>query len=133
MSTKVPEGYRYTKEHEWVQLDEDNIATVGITSFAQQQLGDITYVQLPKENDLVRKDESFGVVESVKAVSELYAPITGRVVEVNVPLADNPELINEDPYHDGWMIKVEVQDQHRSQIDDLMNDKEYATYTEDGA
>lgn len=130
---KIPEGFRFTKEHEWVSLDEDNIATVGITNFAQEQLGDITYIQLPKEGDNIGKDETFGVVESVKAVSDLYAPITGRVVEVNLPLLQSPELVNEDPYHDGWLIKVEVKDEHRSQVDVLMTDKEYSSYIEENS
>src|SRR5580658_4348031 len=101
----VPKGYQFTKEHEWVHYDE-HIATIGISDFAQESLGDITYVQLPKEGEDIRKDDPFGVVESVKAVSDLYSPVTGRVMEVNVPLLEAPELVNEDPYTDGWMIKV---------------------------
>ena len=125
----VTEEMYYTKEHEWVQIDSDHIATVGITDFAQASLGDITYVQLPKEGDNVKKDDPFGVVESVKAVSDLYCPVTGRVVEVNQPLLNAPELLNEDPYSDGWMIKIEVKD--HSDLEDLMNEKEYKAYIED--
>ena len=124
----VPKDLHYTTEHEWVSLDE-NIATIGITDFAQQSLGDVTYVQLPKENQSVKKDDPFGVVESVKAVSDLYAPVTGRVVEVNQPLLNAPELINEDPYNDGWMIKVELKDD--SDVEDLMDDKQYKEYIEE--
>ena len=113
----IPEGYLFTKEHEWVQVD-DSIATLGITDFAQESLGDITFIQLPKEGEEIKKDDPFGVVESVKAVSDLYAPVTGRVVEVNLPLLDAPELVNEDPYTEGWMIKVEMTDE--SDLDDLM-------------
>lgn len=120
---------RYTKEHEWVVLDRDNIATIGITDFAQTSLGDITYVQLPKEGERVKKDDPFGVVESVKAVSDLYSPVTGRVVEVNEPILKAPELVNEDPYNDGWMIKVEVKDD--TEVDYLMTENEYKEYVEE--
>ena len=125
----IPESYLFTKEHEWVHY-EDNVATVGITDFAQESLGDITYVQLPKEGDTIKKDDPFGVVESVKAVSDLYSPITGRVVEVNQPLLSAPELINEDAYTDGWMIKVEVKEQ---ELQDLMSPAEYKAYIEENA
>ena len=128
---QVPEGLHFTKEHEWVQIDRDNIATVGITDFAQQSLGDVTYIQLPKEGEEVKKDDPFGVVESVKAVSDLYSPVTGRVVELNVPLQNAPELVNEDPYNDGWLIKVEVKD--ATEIDDLMSSEEYLEYIEENA
>jgi glycine cleavage system H protein len=118
----VPEGLLFTSEHEWVHF-EDSIATVGITDFAQESLGDITYVQLPKEGEEIKKDDPFGVVESVKAVSDLYAPVTGRVIEVNQPLLGAPELLN-----DGWMIKVEVKDLDRS---GLMSAEEYKAYIEE--
>lgn len=125
----IPDGLRYTKEHEWVSIDSDGIATIGITDFAQSSLGDITFVQLPEEGEQVRKDDSFGVVESVKAVSDLYSPVTGRVVEVNQPLLNAPELLNDDPYSEGWMIKVEVTDSEEA--DDLMDAKEYKEYVEE--
>lgn len=125
---KVPEGLYFTSEHEWVLL-EDNIATVGISDFAQSSLGDITYVQLPQPGTQVKKDDTFGVVESVKAVSDLYAPVSGRVVEVNEPLLSAPELINEDSYGDGWMIKVEVSD--TEEVEDLMSSDQYQEYIED--
>ena len=123
----VPNGLNYTKEHEWV-LIEDNIATIGITDFAQESLGDVTYIQLPKEGETITKNDPFGVVESVKAVSDLYSPVTGRVVEVNQPLLEAPELVNQDPYTDGWMVKVEVKD---FDTDDLMEAKSYKEYIED--
>jgi len=126
----VPKGYLFTKEHEWVQLD-DHIATIGITDFAQEALGDITFAQLPKEGQGILKDDPFGVVESVKAVSDLYAPVSGRVVEVNEPLLKAPELINEDPYNDGWMIKVELKD--LSEIDELLTPEQYTEYVEEKA
>lgn len=125
----VPKDLSFTKEHEWVQIDNDSIATIGITDFAQESLGDITFVQVPKEGEEIRKDDPFGVVESVKAVNDLYAPVTGRVVEVNQPLLSAPELINEDPYNDGWLIKVEVKD--ASELDDLMSADEYKGYVEE--
>jgi glycine cleavage system H protein len=127
----VPDGMLFTKEHEWVHFD-DNIATVGITDFAQESLGDITYVQLPKEGEEIRKDDPFGVVESVKAVSDLYAPVSGRVIEVNQPLLNAPELINEDAYADGWMIKIEVKDPAVEQ-EELMSTAEYKEYIEEKA
>ena len=126
----VEKGLKYTKEHEWVLLEE-NIATVGITDFAQESLGDITYVQLPKEGEEIKKDDAFGVVESVKAVSDLYVPVSGRVVEINQPLLSAPELVNEDPYHDGWMIKIEIKDE--SDVEELMSAEEYTEYIEENS
>lgn len=124
--SNVPKDYLFTKEHEWVDID-DNIATVGITAFAQESLGDITFVQLPAEGTQVRKDDPFGVVESVKAVSDLYAPVTGRVVEVNQPLLSAPELVNEDPYHDGWMVKIEMKNADE-EVDELLSPADYESY-----
>ncbi len=125
----VPSDLKFTKEHEWVLFDNDSIATIGITDFAQESLGDITFVQLPKEGEEIRKDDPFGVVESVKAVSDLYAPVSGRVMEVNLPLSTAPELLNEDPYNDGWLIKVEVKD--ASDLEDLMSSDDYKGYVEE--
>ena len=125
----IPKDLKYTKEHEWVIIDTDQIATIGITDFAQSSLGDITFIQLPQDGENVRKDDAFGVVESVKAVSDLYSPVTGRVVEVNQPLLTAPELLNEDPYNDGWMIKVEVTDP--DEIDELMDAAAYKEYVEE--
>jgi len=125
----IPSDLRFTKEHEWVQVDNDQVATIGITDFAQESLGDITFVQLPKEGEEIRKDDPFGVVESVKAVSDLYAPVTGRVMEVNQPLLTAPELINEDAYNDGWLIKVELKD--LSDLEDLMSSEDYKGYVEE--
>ncbi|HUK65436.1 MAG TPA: glycine cleavage system protein GcvH [Anaeromyxobacteraceae bacterium] len=104
-----PDDLKYTKEHEWCRV-KGGRAVVGITDHAQDQLGDIVYVELPEVGDLVKKGEAFGVVESTKAVSELFAPVTGKVVEVNDPLSDAPETINEDPYEEGWMIQIEISD-----------------------
>ncbi len=104
---KLPEELLYTKDHEWAQVEE-NVVTVGITEYAQDALGEVVYVELPEEGTKVTKDEPFGVVESVKAVSDLFAPVSGTVVEVNDPLVDNPGKVNDDPYGDGWMIKIEM-------------------------
>ena len=114
----IPADLKYTEEHEWVKL-EDNFATVGITDWAQGELGDIVFVELPGEGDKVTQMEPFGTIEAVKAVSELFSPLTGKVIEVNSALDDDPMVINHDPYGDGWMIKVELSD--TSQIEQLLD------------
>ncbi|MBI2988929.1 MAG: glycine cleavage system protein GcvH [Deltaproteobacteria bacterium] len=124
---EFPEGLKYSKEHEWV-LVEDRVAIIGITEYAQQELGDIVYVELPEVGEKIVKDDAFGAVESVKAVSDIYAPVSGTVVEVNDTLPDSPETINDDPYGDGWMIKVEMSD--RDDLKDLISAEEYAEYVE---
>ena len=101
----IPTGLLYTREHEWV-LVEDDLATLGITDYAQSELGDVVFVELPEVGDEVEAAESFGTIEAVKTVSELFSPITGTVVEVNEALADSPDLVNKDPYGEGWMIKL---------------------------
>lgn len=103
----VPEENYYTKDHEWAQVDE-NVVTIGITEFAQDQLGEIVYVELPEEGQKVTQGEPFGVVESVKAVSDLIAPVSGTVIEVNTGLTDDPGQINDDPMNDGWLIRIEM-------------------------
>src|SRR5258706_3783751 len=125
MSNDYPEGLRYTKDHEWARL-EGNIVTIGITKFAVEALGDITQVDLPKEGEPVSKEAVFGTVESVKAVSDLFAPCSGKVVKVNDPLSDSPEYINEDCYDEGWMIQVEVADP--AELSSLMNAADYQAY-----
>ncbi len=122
---EFPEDLKYSKEHEWV-LVEGNVATVGITDYAQDQLGDIVFVELPGLGDKVSKEDAFGVVESVKAVSDVYAPVSGKVLEVNDDLPENPEMLNEDPYGDGWMIKIEMND--LEELQDLMTAAEYEEY-----
>jgi len=102
---QIPKDLLYTKEHEWV-LIEDDLAVVGITDYAQSELGDIVFVELPEVGDEVEAVESFGTVEAVKTVSELFSPVTGTVAEINEALADSPDLVNTDPYGEGWMIKV---------------------------
>ncbi len=123
-----PEDLRYTREHEWARK-KGQLVVVGITDFAQDQLGDVVYVELPAIGDPVKKGESFGVVESTKAVSELFSPLTGKVVEVNDPLTDAPETINEDPYEEGWMIAIEPADP--KELDALMDAKAYRTFVEE--
>lgn len=120
-----PETYRYTKEHEWVHL-EGGIATIGITNHAQDELGDIVYVDLPKTGTATEKGKTFGSVESVKAVSDLYSPVTGEVTEVNELLSTAPEKLNADPHGDAWLIRVKAG--NASELDGLMSAAEYKTY-----
>ena len=117
-----PSDLRYTKTHEWVRLDGD-IATIGLTDFAQQELGDITYVELPDPGDQLVMSQPFGVVESVKAAADVYAPIDGEVVERNESVVDSPELVNASPYGDAWLLKIRVADP--SQVEDLMDVSAY--------
>jgi glycine cleavage system H protein len=125
---EAPEELLYTAQDEWVRIAGSE-AVIGITDFAQDQLGDVVYVELPDVGDPVKKGESFGVVESTKAVSELFAPISGKVVEVNDPLSDAPETINEDPYEEGWMIVVEPSDP--GELVSLMDAKAYRGFLEE--
>jgi glycine cleavage system H protein len=118
----IKEDLRYTKEHEWVKLEKD-IATMGITDYAQGELGDIVFVELPKVGTKVEQMKSFGVIEAVKAVSELFSPVTGEVVEVNSKLESEAGLINKDPYGEGWIIKVKVKDQ--SEVNKLLSAEDY--------
>ncbi len=123
-----PEDLKYTRDHEWARV-KGNRVTVGITDFAQDQLGDVVYLELPDVGDAVKKGEAFGVVESTKAVSDLFAPVSGKVVEVNDPLGDAPETINEDPYEEGWMIVVEVS--NPKDLSDLMDAPAYEKFVEE--
>lgn len=118
----TPKELRYSEEHEWVKVEGDKVR-VGITDFAQSELGDIVFVELPEVGDEVQANEPFGSVESVKTVSELYAPISGKVVEVNEELADSPEFVNESPYEKAWMIVVEPNDM--SEVENLMTAEQY--------
>jgi len=108
--SNVPADLRYAKSHEWVKLNDNGTALIGITDYAQNSLGDITYVQMPKPGAVLKAGETFGVVESVKAASDLYSPISGTVVEVNSALDNTPEMVNTAPYGDGWMVKLKVTD-----------------------
>jgi glycine cleavage system H protein len=120
-----PPELLYTKEHEWIRVDE-SIGTIGITDHAQSELGDIVFVELPKPGDAVTARESFGTVESVKAVSELFSPVTGEVTAVNPKLQNNPELVNSDPHGEAWMIRVRLTD--RRETESLMSADEYEKY-----
>lgn len=122
-----PEDLKYTEEHEWVLVEDDTV-TIGITDFAQEQLGDVVFVELPDEGDVLEAGKSFGVVESVKAVSDVYAPISGEVVEVNETLPDEPELLNNSPYEDGWMLKIKLADD--AEFGELMDAAEYQEFVE---
>lgn len=124
----IPSDLKYSREHEWVRV-EANLATIGITDYAQEELGDIVNVELPDEGDEVHKDEAFGAVESVKASSEVFSPVSGKIVEVNEPLMDAPEMINEDPYDEGWMVKIEMSDS--SELAELMDAAAYQQYVQE--
>jgi glycine cleavage system H protein len=119
----IPEGLRYTKEHEWARLEGDTV-TIGITHWAQEQLSDVVFVELPAVGRKVQPAESLGVIEAVKTVSDVYSPVAGEVVAVNAALADNPGLVNQSPYEQGWMVKLKVQD--AKQLDGLLDPKAYA-------
>ncbi|EST53596.1 glycine cleavage system protein H [Brevibacillus panacihumi W25] len=119
---EFPKNLRYSEEHEWVRI-EGNKAYIGITEFAQSELGDIVFVELPEVGSTIQQDEPFGSVESVKTVSELYAPLSGKVIEVNGELEDAPELVNSSPYEKAWMIVVELSDE--AELDKLMDADKY--------
>ncbi|MEM9647971.1 MAG: glycine cleavage system protein GcvH [Bacteroidota bacterium] len=118
----IPSELKYTKDHEWIKIDGD-IATVGITDFAQGELGDIVYVEVETVDETLEKEEVFGTVEAVKTVSDLFLPLSGEIVEFNEALEDEPEKVNSDPYGDGWMIKIKISD--ASEVEGLMSDADY--------
>ena len=130
-----PENLKYTKDHEWTKID-GKIVTIGITDHAQSSLGDVVYVELPKVGRILREKETFGVVESIKAVSDLYSPVAGKVVEVNSILEEHPEKINQDPHQGAWMIKIEIADSNASErshppdLSDLMDAQTYENYVD---
>ena len=123
----LPENLKYTKEHEWVSVD-GNIATVGVTDFAQGELGDIVFVEVETEGENLDKGETFGTVEAVKTVSDLFMPVSGEVTEFNTALEDSPELINKDAYGEGWMIKIEMS--NLDEVNDLMDAAAYKAMLE---
>jgi glycine cleavage system H protein len=125
---EIPDELRYSNEDEWARLD-GNRAVVGVTDYAQQQLGDIVYVELPEVGATVEQGAPFGVIESVKAVSDLYSPVTGKVLEVNVELEAHPEWVNDDCYGDGWMIAVRIEDEE--EVDSLLDAKAYRQHVQD--
>ena len=121
--SNIPSDLKYAKSHEWLQIATDGTALVGITDYAQNSLGDITFVQLPKVGALLKAGETFGVVESVKAASDVYSPILGTVLEVNKALDSNPEKVNQSPYADGWMLKLKIA--NPSDLADLLSPEDY--------
>ena len=121
----IPEDLLFTSDHEWIRV-QDDVITIGITEFAQEQLGDVVYVELPDEGQEIDAEDAFGSVESVKAVSEIYSPIGGTVVEVNELLEDSPEKVNTDPYGDGWMVQLSTGD--TSDLSSLMSPEAYEEY-----
>ena len=124
----IPDNLKYTKEHEWVKI-EGNVITVGITDYAQEQLGDIVYVELPAEGEEIAKEDTFGSLESVKAVSDCYSPVSGKVSEINSTLEDSPETVNEDCYGDGWVIKIEAA--NTAEFEDMMDHEAYKKFVEE--
>lgn len=120
----LPDDLKYTREHEWIKNNGDGTATIGITEFAQSELGDIVFVELESAGFEFSTNDAFGTVEAVKTVSELFAPVDGEIIEINANLEEEPELVNDDPYGDGWMIKIKLSDE--SQLDALLTADEYA-------
>jgi glycine cleavage system H protein len=123
-----PEDLLYTKEHEWLRVD-GALGVVGITNHAQRELGDVVYVDLPKVGDRFEAGQTFGSVESVKAVSELFLPVAGEIVDINEDLGSSPEALNEDPYNKGWLVKIRIQDS--SEISELMSNDKYDSFVDD--
>lgn len=126
---EFPDDIKYSRTHEWVRLENSNEVTIGISDYAQEEMGDIVYVELPEEGAEIEKETAFGVIESVKATEDIYAPVSGKVIEINAPLEDSPEVINEDCYGDGWLLRVELFD--TKEIDDLMDSKAYKEYVKE--
>ena len=126
---QIPQELQYTEQHEWISLDSD-VGTVGITDYAQTQLGDIVFVELPEVGEYLRVGQSFGTVEAVKTVEELYSPVTGEIVEINESLEDHPEQVNGDPYTGGWMIKVRLES--RKELEQLISAAEYSDFIKGG-
>jgi glycine cleavage system H protein len=128
MANNIPENLHYSKDHEWVEV-KDGVATVGITDYAQHALGDVVYVDLPRVGDTLASHEAFGSIESVKAVSEVFTPVAGEIVEVNDGLNDTPEAVNTDPYGAAWMIKVKME--NALEADAMLNSAEYEEFLSD--
>ena len=126
--SKIVENFKYTKEHEWLSIDDDNIVTCGITDHAQDLLTDIVFVELPEVGFDANAEDQIAVVESVKAVSDIYSPVSGKIIEVNFDLEDSPEWLNESPYDKGWMFKMELTD--AEELEELMDADEYNEYVE---
>ena len=121
----IPENLNFTKDHEWVKIN-GNVATVGVTDFAQSELGDIVFVEIETEDEDLEREEVFGTIEAVKTVSDLYMPLSGKIIEVNEELEDHPELVNKEPYEGGWMIKIEMSD--AGETNDLLSAAQYKEF-----
>lgn len=122
--TKIPTELKYTNDHEWLKIENDS-GIIGITNYAQENLGDITFVELPSPGDSIAKSDAFGVVESVKAASDLYMPVSGEILEVNAELENSPDILNKDPYESGWLLKIKIQDQ--AETESLLSAADYET------
>ncbi len=122
--TKIPTELKYTNDHEWLKIEKE-VGIIGITDYAQESLGDITFVELPSPGDSLAKGDAFGVVESVKAASDLYMPIGGEILEVNAELENSPEILNKNPYENGWLLKIKIQDQ--AETESLLSAADYET------
>ncbi|MCH2317010.1 MAG: glycine cleavage system protein GcvH [SAR202 cluster bacterium] len=126
-----PPDLKYSKEHEWVRSESDSVVVMGITAFAQDSLGDVVFVEIPDVDAELTQGEKMGEIESVKAVSDLYSPVSGKVIKRNESLIDNPELVNEGPFEQGWMLKVEIKD--ASELDNLLSAEDYNSFLKSGA
>ncbi len=126
-----PPDLKYSKEHEWVRSESDSVVVMGITAFAQDSLGDVVFVEIPDEDAELTQGEKMGEIESVKAVSDLYSPVSGKVIKRNESLIDNPELVNEGPFEQGWMLQVEIKD--ASELDNLLSAEDYNSFLKSGA
>jgi len=119
---KIPENLKYTKDHEWIRVEED-LAYIGVTDFAQGELGDVVFVEIETEGESLDKEEVFGTIEAVKTVSDMFMPVSGEVLEINPKIEDDPELVNNDPYGEGWLIKISIADS--SELDELLTPEQY--------
>ncbi|MFC1513439.1 glycine cleavage system protein GcvH [candidate division KSB1 bacterium] len=125
MEINIPADLLYTREHEWVAMESDDVAVIGITDYAQDQLEDIVFIELPEVGSEVKANDAFGTIEAVKAVEDFFAPVSGEVVDANNKLEDNPELCNQDPYSEGWIAKIKISD--KTELDSLISAEEYRT------
>ncbi len=123
---QFPENLKYTKEHEWIRIEDNLVGVVGITEYAQSELGDIVYVELPQVGKVVKQLESFGTIEAVKTVADLFAPVSGEIIEVNENLKNSPDLINKDPYGEGWIVKIRIKDMN--ELNNLLSAEDYRKF-----
>jgi glycine cleavage system H protein len=124
-----PSELKYTKTHEWIRIEKNNEVVIGISDYAAHELGDIVYLELPEEAEVLEKDNTLGVIESTKATEDIYSPVSGTVLESNAPLLDSPEVLNDDPYGDGWLLKIELS--NPDELKELMDINQYKAYLEE--